>query len=86
MKTITYTFADGSTQTVEVSDELYAAHEQEVQAEKRNHWKNTRRHISLTYLNEYEIDIPDSDCLTVLVKKMALPQGFAASLLITKRR
>lgn len=71
MKTIKYEFNDGTISEVEVSDELYAVHEQLLQEEKRNHWKNTRRHISLDYLNEHEIDIeaPDSDPLIVLIRR-----------------
>lgn len=37
MQTIKYTFADGTTNEVEVTDELYAMHLQLVQEEKRNH-------------------------------------------------
>ena len=59
MKTIIYTFCDGTISEVEVDDALYAIHWEMVQQEKRNHWKNTRRHISLDYLREYEIDIED---------------------------
>lgn len=38
MQAIKYTFADGTTSEVEVSDELYALHLQLLQADKRNHW------------------------------------------------
>lgn len=71
MQKIKYTFLDGLTQEVEVSDELYAVHAEIVQAEKRNHWRNTRRHVSLDYLNKHEIDIeaPDSDSLVMLIQK-----------------
>ena len=48
MQTIKYTFADGTTSEIEVTDELYALHLVLVQQEKRNHWKETRRHISAT--------------------------------------
>jgi len=70
MKTIRYEFCDGTVNEVEVSDELCALHDEMVQLEKRNHWKNTRRHISLEYLNRYEIDIEesDSDPLVKLIK------------------
>jgi len=72
MKTITYEFADGTVQEIEVDGELYAAHKEMVQAEKRNHWKNTRRHTSLSYLNEHEIDIPapeSGEPLNVLIEQ-----------------
>lgn len=61
MKVIKYEFADGTVSDIEVSDGLFAAHEELVKAEKRNHWKNTRRHISLDYLREHEIDIEDKN-------------------------
>ena len=61
MKTITYTFADGCCRTAEVDDELYAVHLELEQAEKRNHWRETRRHISLDYLGENGIDFEQED-------------------------
>jgi len=70
MNIITYQFADGTISEVIVSDELYAVHEELVKKEKRNHWKNTRRHISLDYLNKHEIDIEaeNSDPLTGVIR------------------
>ena len=59
MQTIKYTFADGTTNTVEVSDELHAVYLEIVQQEKRNHWRETRRHTSLQYLMENGIDFED---------------------------
>ena len=47
MQTIKYIFADGTTSEIEVSDEFFILHLQLQQQEKRNHWKETRRHISL---------------------------------------
>ncbi|MCL2798512.1 MAG: LuxR C-terminal-related transcriptional regulator [Firmicutes bacterium] len=69
MQVIRYEFADGTVSEIEVSDEFYAVHEEMVKAEKCNHWKNTRRHVSLTYLQEREIDIPapDGDMLSALI-------------------
>lgn len=60
MQTIKYTFADGTTNEVEVTDELYAMHLQLVQEEKRNHWRETRRHTSLNYLMELGVDFTDT--------------------------
>lgn len=60
MPTIKYTFADGTTNEVEVKDELYALHLQLVQEEKRNHWRETRRHTSLNYLMELGVDFTDT--------------------------
>ena len=70
MPTIKYKFADGTTSEIEVTDELYALHLQLVQEEKRNHWRETRRHTSLEYLNENGIDFesPAADPLSVLLR------------------
>ena len=60
MKKIKYEFADGTTSEIEVTNELYALHLQLVQEEKRNHWRETRRHISLYYLLENGVDFTDN--------------------------
>ncbi len=60
MPTIKYTFADGTTSEIEVTDEIYALHLQLVQEEKRNHWRETRRHTSLNYLMELGVDFTDT--------------------------
>ena len=71
MQTIKYTFADGTTSEIEVTDELYALHLELVQQEKRNHWKETRRHISLNYLTENGIDFEDkaADSLSAYIRR-----------------
>ena len=61
MKTIQYKFNDGSIKEISVTDELYALHLELLQEEKRNHWKETRRHISLDYLMEQGADFADGD-------------------------
>ena len=73
MKTIQYKFNDGTIKQVSVTDELYALHLELLQEEKRNHWKETRRHISLDYLMEQGADIADhrdGDPLSALIEKM----------------
>lgn len=60
MQTIKYKFADGTTSTVEVTDELHAVHLEIVQQEKRNHWRETRRHTSLYYFTDTGIDFEDT--------------------------
>lgn len=60
MPTIKYTFADGTTNEIEVTDELYALHEQLANEEKHNHWRETRRHTSLNYLMELGVDFTDT--------------------------
>ena len=72
MKTIQYKFNDGTTKEISVTDELYALHLELLQEEKRNYWKETRRHISLEYLMEQGVDIADHDSgdpLSALIEK-----------------
>lgn len=70
MQTIKYYFADGTTSEIEVSDEFYTLYAELLQQEKRNHWKETRRHISLNYLTDNGIDFesPAADPLSVLLQ------------------
>ena len=56
MQTIKYIFSDATTSEIEVTEEFYTLYVELVQQEKRNHWKETRRHISLENLNENGID------------------------------
>ena len=69
MQTIKYRFADGTTSEIEVTDEFYTLYAELVQQEKRNHWKETRRQISLNYLTEQGIDFADdaADLLSRLI-------------------
>ena len=60
MSTIKYVFADRTTSEIEVGEEIYALHLQLLQEEKRNHWRETRRHISLYYLMENGVDFTDT--------------------------
>lgn len=71
MPKIKYVFCDGEVCEVEVSDEMYAIHEHLLQLEKRNYWKETRRHISLNYLNELGFDFENDgvDPLSVLIRQ-----------------
>ena len=52
VNTITYKFADGTTQVVEVSDELYAAVAELEHATELNERRETRRHILLDRVME----------------------------------
>lgn len=60
MQKIKYEFSDGTTSEIEVTDEVYALHLQLVQEEKRNHWRETRRHTSLNHLMELGVDFTDT--------------------------
>lgn len=51
--------------TVEVTEELYNIHLELLQQEKRNHWRETRRHTSLNYLFENGIDFEDKSADTL---------------------
>lgn len=59
MQTIKYTFADGTTNTVEVSDELYSVHLEILQQEKRLHWRVEKHNIPLSKFTEMGIDFED---------------------------
>ena len=59
MQTIKYKFADGTTNEVEVTEEIYLIHLELLQQEKRNHWRETRRHTSLYYFTDMGIDFED---------------------------
>lgn len=71
MQKITYEFNDGSTQSIIVTDEFYEQYQELVQQEKRNTKRETRRHISLNYLNDSGIDFADKaiDPCTQFVQK-----------------
>ena len=59
MQVIIYKFVDGTTNTVEVTEEIYLIHLELLQQEKRNHWKETRRHTSLYNFTDMGIDFED---------------------------
>lgn len=56
METYTYRFNDGTERTVEVGDELYAVLTQADKRERNANKRETRRHISLDFLNGKGID------------------------------
>ena len=41
MQVIIYKFVDGTTNAVEVTEDIYLIHLELLQQEKRNHWKET---------------------------------------------
>ena len=89
MQTIKYRFADGTTSEIEVTDEFYTLYAELVQQEKRNHWKETRRHISLNYLIENGIDFEDktADILAIVIRREKTERvQKAVSTLSDKRR
>lgn len=59
MKTITFKFADGTSTTVEISDELAEVYEQIIKYEKKVYRKDTRRHTSIDAMKEYGREVVD---------------------------
>ncbi len=89
MQVIIYKFVDGTTNAVEVTDELYLIHLQLVQMEKRNHWRETRRHTSLNYLIENGIDFEDTRTespLELYIRKENIASIRKAMLYLTDKR
>ena len=71
MPLITYKFADGHSEEIEVSDEVAAAFAQLEKYEKKVERKETRRHVSLNLLmeNGFDFSADDTDILDVLDKE-----------------
>ncbi len=71
MPIIHYKFADGHTETIEVTDEVATAFEQLKKYEKKVERKETRRHVSLNVLLENGFDFPTEsiDILNTLDKQ-----------------
>ncbi len=88
MQIIIYKFVDGTTNEIEVTDELYLIHLQLVQMEKRNHWRETRRHTSLNYLIENGIDFEDksADTLAIIIRRENIERVHKALLTLSDKR
>ena len=89
MQVIKYKFADGTTSEIEVTDELYALHLELVQQEKRNYWKETRRHTSLYYFTDNGIDFEDKrteNPLELYIRKENIANIRKAMLCLTDKR
>ena len=88
MQIIIYKFVDGTTNEMEVTDELYLIHLQLVQLEKRNHWRETRRHTSLNYLIENGIDFEDksADTLAIIIRREIIERVHKALLTLSDKR
>ncbi len=88
MQIIIYKFVDGTTNEIEVTDELYLIHLQLVQMEKRNHWRETRRHTSLNYLIENGIDFEDksADTLAIIIRRESIDCVLKALLTLSDKR
>ena len=88
MQTIKYKFADGTTNEVEVTEEIYLIHLELLQQEKRNHWKETRRHTSLYYFTDMGIDFEDKriDLFAEIVRKENAERVHKALLTLSDKR
>lgn len=88
MQIIIYKFVDGTTNAIEVTDELYLIHLQLVQMEKRNHWRETRQHTSLNYLFENGIDFEDksADTLAIIIRRENIERVHKALLTLSDKR
>ncbi len=73
---------------VEVTEEIYLIHLELLQQEKRNHWKETRRHISLYYLIENGIDFEDksADTLAIIIRRENIERVHKALLTLSDKR
>ncbi len=88
MQIIIYKFVDGTTNIVEVTEDIYLIHLELLQQEKRNHWKETRRHISLHYLMENGIDFEDKriDLFAEIVRKENAERVHKALMTLSDKR
>ena len=79
MPLITYKFADGHSEEIEVSDEVAAAFAQLEKYEKKVERKETRRHVSLNLLmeNGFDFSADDTDFLDVLEKNNSADEFWA---------
>ncbi len=89
MQVIIYKFVDGTMNTVEVTEEIYLIHLELLQQEKRNHWKETRRHTSLYYFTDMGIDFEDKRTespLELYIRKENIASIRKAMLYLTDKR
>ncbi len=88
MQVIIYKFVDGTTNTVEVTEEIYLIHLELLQQEKRNHWKETRRHTSLYFLIKNGIDFVDksADTLAIIIRRENTERVHKALLTLSDKR
>ncbi len=88
MQVIIYKFVDGTTSTVEVTEDIYLIHLELLQQEKRNHWKETRRHTSLYYFTDMGIDFEDKriDLFAEIVRKENAERVHKALLTLSDKR
>ena len=88
MQVIIYKFVDGTTSIVEVTEDIYLIHLELLQQEKRNHWRETRRHTSLYYFTDMGIDFEDKriDLFAEIVRKENAERVHKALLTLSDKR
>ena len=88
MQVIIYKFVDGTTNAVEVTEEIYLIHLELLQQEKRNHWKETRRHTSIYYFTDMGIDFEDKriDIFAEIMRKEDAERVHKALLTLSDKR
>ena len=88
MQVIIYKFVDGTLNTVEVTEDIYLIHLELLQQEKRNHWRETRRHTSLYYFTDMGIDFEDKriDLFAEIVRKENAERVHKALLTLSDKR
>jgi RNA polymerase sigma factor (sigma-70 family) len=79
---------DGTTNAVEVTEDIYLIHLELLQQEKRNHWRETRRHTSLYYFTDMGIDFEDKriDLFAEIVRKENAERVHKALLTLSDKR
>ena len=88
MQVIIYKFVDGTTNAVEVTEDIYLIHLELLQQEKRNHWRETRRHTSLYYFTDMGVDFEDKriDLFAEIVRKENAERVHKALLTLSDKR
>ena len=88
MQVIIYKFVDGTTNAVEVTEDIYLIHLELLQQEKRNHWRETRRHTSLYYFTDMGIDFEDKriDLFAEIVRKENAERVHKALMTLSDKR
>ena len=88
MQVIIYKFVDGTTNAVEVTEDIYLIHLQLMKEEISNNRRDTRRHTSLYYFTDMGIDFEDKriDLFAEIVRKENAERVHKALLTLSDKR
>ena len=88
MQVIIYKFVDGTTNAVEVTEDIYLIHLQLTKEEISNNRRETRRHTSLYYFTDMGIDFEDKriDILAEIIRKENAERVHKALLTLSDKR